>query len=231
MEKIDKFFSYLDSKFDKNCGFIAKFFKKYFFVISTTFFGLLVLLFMIRLFYSRPYSVASVIEDDIKVISLALKRIDKECNILSIEEDYNEINFLTVKSFDTSRVGPLSLAYPKKWNGPYVSVTPTIQDKSYELVKAGDGVFVMPGQGVHLPNGLVVGKDFVVDKNTKVASLLQKGGPLTYKDKQFAMKLVFAVGDWDPWFLKQKTVKEIDQMLERFVDRMSFTKNEECPFS
>lgn len=226
MNKIERFFSNIDRKFDEKFGFLKVFFKKYFLIISTGFLGIIVFFFMMRIFYTRPYIVSSIIEDDVKMITLALEKIDNECNILSVEDDHNEIDFLNIKSFSGSKVGPLSLAYPKKWRGPYLSINPTIQDQSYEIVRAQDGFYVIPGQGVRLPNGFVIGKDFSVNKSVNVENLLRDGGPLRYEGKRFASKLMFVIGDWDPWLLKKNTVQEVDKALEHFVDRMALTQND-----
>jgi len=216
----------IDKKFDTKFGFVKNFFKRYFPVISTLFLSLIVTVFVIRVFYSRPRIVAAIIEDDIKLITLALEKIDARCNILTIEDTHNEIDFLNTKSFSGSQVGPISLAYPKKWEGPYLRISPTLQEKFYEIVKAKDGVFVMPGRGVRLPNGLVVGKDFNVDREAEVLKLAGKGGPLSYEDKKFASKLIFKIGDWDSWHLKEETVKDINRMLKEFNEAMPFTCND-----
>ena len=70
--------------------------------------------------------------------------------------------FLTnpVKSFEGSEVGSLNLAYPKKWQGPYLGDNPTFQGKAYQIIRTKNGYFVTPGDGIMLPNGLVIGRDF-----------------------------------------------------------------------
>jgi hypothetical protein len=202
------------------------FFKKYFPIMSTTFLVVLIFLFVLRVFYARPALVASIIEDDIRQITLMLEKIDARCNILSIDDDRNEVDFLNVKSFTGSKVGPFNLAYPRRWEGPYLHVNPSISGKHYEIIKAADGVFVVPGQGVNLPNGFEIGKDFVLDRKTAVNSLLREGGHLRYGKKKFATKLTFKIGDWDSWHLKEKTVKDLDRMIREFNETMPFTKNE-----
>jgi hypothetical protein len=133
-----------------------------------------------------------------------------------------------VKSFEGSQVGPLVLAYPAKWEGPYLSVNPTIQDKFYEIMRVKGGVFVLPGTGVTLPNGKVIGKDFQINKRTDVEMMLEKDGLLRYGDKVLAGKLLFKVGDWDSWHLNQETVESLDRMLKEFHEAMPYTKNEQC---
>ena len=184
---------------------------------------MLILVFSIRVFYSRPRIVASLIEDDIAQIVLALEKIDADCNILQLEDEYNEIDFLTVKNFKGSQVGALSLAYPERWQGPYLNVNPTLCG---QFVKVRDGLFVVPGRGVLLPNDLIVGKDFEITTRTYVAELIRKGAPLEYEDRVFAKKLLFKVGDWDPWLIKKNTIKRLDRMLEEFHEAMPYAKNE-----
>ena len=226
MDKIKNAMSTLDRRVDKHIGFVKNFFNKYFPVISTLALVLIMLVFVIRIFYSRPRIVASLIEDDIAQITLALEKIDADCNILTIEDVHNEINFLNVKTFAKSQVGPLSLAYPKKWKGPYLNVNPTLQGMFYEIVQAQDGLFVVPGRGVRLPNGLEVGKDFQIAPESKVSELIQKGGPLYYEGSVFAAKLIFQVGDWDPWLMRKATIRKLDRMLKEFHTAMPYAHNE-----
>lgn len=212
----------------KNAGF----FKRFFPVFSTFFFALIVVTFVVRFFYARPKIVAAIIEDDIKLITLALEKVDAKCNILGVEGDYNDIDFLNVKAegFDGSQIGSLNLAYPKKWEGPYLRVNPTIQQRFYELVRAKDGYFVIPGRGVKLPNGLVIGHDFHVGPDVLMESLLVDGGAMRYEDRHFAMKLKFKVGDWDSWHFKEETVRDIHRMMKEFNEAMPFTQNSCCDY-
>jgi len=138
--------------------------------LSTTLLVLFVGCFTLRVFFTRPHMIAALIEDDIKQIVLMMKKIDARCSILNISSGREKVNFLTVKSFSpkTSQVGPLNLAHPKNWEGPYLHIDPTFQEKHYEIVMARDGLYVLPGQGVTLPNGLVLGKDFLVNRWTPV---------------------------------------------------------------
>jgi hypothetical protein len=225
MGKIERTLSKIDRKVDKKLGFLRKFFSKYFPVVSTFFFALLVIVFVAKIFYSRPRIIASIIEDDIKLITLALEKIDAKCSILTIEGDHNEINFLNVKKFSGSQVGPLGLAYADRWAGPYIRINPTLQETFYEIVKAKDGIFVIPGRGVVLPSGLKIGKDFVVGTGTEVGKMTEEGGPLTFEGKKFASKLMFEVGDWETWQIKEDTVKDIDRMIREFNEAMPFTCN------
>lgn len=225
MNKLDKALSALDKKVD-NIDFMKNFFKRYFSIVSTVTFALFVVLFIFRVFYTRPNLVAAIIEDDIKLISLALEKIDARCDILSIDKESSEIDFLNVSQFHGSQVGPLNLAHPKNWEGPYLHVNPIYQGQFYRIIKTAEGFFVVPGDGARLPNGLVVGKDFRITQWTRVSDLIKEGGPLTYEKKKLATKLIFKVGDWKRWHLREKTVKTLDRVVREFNEAMPFTKND-----
>lgn len=225
MNKIDKAFGVVDRLVNRKFRTIRHVFRRYFPVMSTAFLVLLMTIFAVRVFYSRPRVVASIIEDDIKLITLALEKIDAKCNILRVEDDYNEIDFLNMEDFTGSQAGPLNLAYADKWEGPYLQVNPMLQEQYYELVRALDGFFVMPGRGVRLPNGLVIGEDFEVNASTNVEPMTEAGGFLHYEGKVFATKLMFKIGDWDTWHFRQETVKKINRMLKEFNEAMPFTCN------
>jgi hypothetical protein len=225
MDDIEKTFSKIDSKVDRKLKFVKYFFNRYFPVVSTLFFAVIILVFAIRIFYSRPRIIASIIEDDVKLVTLVLEKIDAKCNILNIEDDYNEVNFLNVASFKGSQVGPINLAYPDRWEGPYLRVNPTIQKKFYEIVRAKDGYFVMPGKGVRLPHGLVMGEDIKITSETAVRPMLERESPLLYEGRFFAAKLMFKVGDWDSWHMREKTVHDLNRMLKEFGEAMPFTYN------
>lgn len=100
------------------------------------------------------------------------KRIHETCNIISIDGSKSSINFLTVEKFVGSEVGPLNFAYPQKWQGPYVQDNPTTQGKEYQIVRGKDGIFIMPGDGVKLPSGKVIGTDIVIDNATDITALI-----------------------------------------------------------
>jgi len=206
---------------------ITQFLKRYFPLISTVTFGLIILMFVLRFVYTRPQIVASLIENDIGMISLSLERIDARCSILKIVGDKSNIDFLNVKKFEGSVVGPLNLAYPENWEGPYLKSNPTLSGTFYQIVKAKDGVFIVPGEGVALPNDIVIGKDLVINQDLFLENHIVSGGLLSFKGRSFGKKLDFKIGDWKTWELQKDKVKELDRMLEELNTAMPFTKNEE----
>ncbi len=127
--------------------------------------------------------------NDIYHLANIFERINKECTILSFDYQKNNINFLNVGSFTGSEVGPMNLAYPEKWNGPYMEDNPTMQGKEYQIVRTDAGYFIVPGDGVQLPNGKVMGKDIILTQETNVAALAQDPDYVSFNSKPLALKL------------------------------------------
>jgi hypothetical protein len=151
--------------------------------------GLIVIALM-RLISLRA-SDGNKIADDIAQLDSIFNHINQTSGILGFEEQQNPINFLTVSTFTGAQVGSMKLAYPDKWEGPYVEHTPQVQDKEYMVVQAKDGYFITPGNGVLLPNGKVVGKDVMLTTNISVVPMVEQGGNLSFQDRPLAapMKL------------------------------------------
>jgi len=200
--------------------------KNYFPYFSIPLLSLLVILFFWTTYNDKPRFITSVITIDIKNIVDSLNKIDKECNILSIENNRNYVDFLNVEKFLGSEVGCLNLAFPKNWKGAYLSLNPTLQGKLYEIIKRKDGNYVLPGRGVKLPNNLIVGKDFDYDESVSIDQMLLDGGKLNYKGTPLGAKLTFEVGDWGREELREKTTYDINQMLLEFNKAIPFTYNQ-----
>ncbi|MEX0672133.1 MAG: hypothetical protein WD068_02145 [Candidatus Babeliales bacterium] len=108
-------------------------------------------------------------------LSCIFHQIDATVGITGFKQAHNMIDFLTVGSFVGSEIGPMNLKYPKKWAGPYVADNPTFQGKLYQIVQAKDGYWLLPGDGVVLSNGRVVGGDLHITPDTKVRGLIESG--------------------------------------------------------
>lgn len=223
---MDKVIATIDTRVDQTMAPVYTFFKKYFTLLSVSFLSLLVLTFFIRVYTSKPQYLASVIKEDLLVINQALAKIDKECNILTIRSDSAIIDFLTVQKFVGSTVGCLNLAYPENWKGPYIQLTPTYQTKPYALVKARDGFFIVPGNGVKMPNGLTIGKDIIINETMDVSPLLLQKGALNFKGSQLALKITFKIGDWDTRKLNPETISKINAFLNEFNAAMPYAYND-----
>jgi hypothetical protein len=146
------------------------------------------LLALFQYFYTHRSMLSSVISEHIIEMKKHIEKIDKTARILSFEHEYSYIDFLTVKSFAGSEVGTLNLAYPHKWEGPYMSDNPTIQEKYYRIVRSKGDYFIVPGDGVELDYNKVIGKDIVFSENTDIEKLIESG-ELSYQKKPFAIKL------------------------------------------
>lgn len=128
-------------------------------------------------------------------------RIHKTCVIIDFDDQKNSINFLNVEKFSGSEVGPMNLAYPEKWEGPYLKENPTMQHIAYQVVSTNKGYFITPGDGVKLPNKKIVGKDIVLDKKADVEAMMTNAEQLMYKDKPLAAELVLGAPSNIQFFL------------------------------
>lgn len=158
-------------------------------LLTITLFTVLLGISVFSLIYRSGGATASIIEGDLHVLADVFKQIDKDCRIIDFDYTLNRINFLNVKEFSGSEVGPVNLAYPKNWKGPYLADNPTIQEIEYLVVVTNKGYYITPGTGVRLPNGAIVGRDFALDKNSDINTLMQVGGPLNYKGKALAINV------------------------------------------
>lgn len=202
------------------------FFKKHFVYFSSLLLFSVFGLFVYQVLRERPIFLATVITSDLEQIEKHLNEIDRDCNILSVVPARAYVDFLNVNTFTGSTIGALNLAYPDKWQGPYMRKNPSIHGIFYELVKTREGVFIIPGNGVKLPNGLVVGKDFEVTFGTEIGKMLEAGGQLNFKNEPLARKLTFKIGDWDSPVFQHGTYDKIRKALQEFNDALPFAQNE-----
>lgn len=149
--------------------------------------GGLFLLFFVMAFFRFGQKRELLIAEQLKELTSIFKKINNDTNIISIEPYPNYINFLNVKSFAGSEVGPLNLKYPENWKGPYLFDNPTIQEKYYRIIKTFDGFYIVPGQGVQIKDK-IIGKDIILDENSNIQELIDNE-TLTYKGEALAAKL------------------------------------------
>lgn len=108
---------------------------------------------------------------DLRTLHEIFERIDTTCHIMGFNETKQDINFLNVAQFVGSEIGPMQLEHPAGWQGPYVQQNLTAQGKEYQVVKDVRGFFIVPGDGVKLPNGKVLGKDVVLGGASDISEL------------------------------------------------------------
>lgn len=229
MKKVDDFMKGVDYQVERHLSTsFFTFFKRYFIYFSSFLLVAIMGLFVYQVLKERPQYLAAVIQSDLGQIEKHLATIDKDCNILSINSPRAAVDFLNVEKFSGSMVGCINLAYPEKWNGPYMRRSPTLHGIFYELVKTREGVYIVPGQGVKLPNGMVVGKHFDVTYATPISQMLKVGGQLHYKGEALARKIKFKIGDWDsPASVSSGTIETIRKALKEFNDALPFAQNKE----
>lgn len=139
--------------------------------------------------YRMRQSFVDLMSIDILKLARIFERINKTCVILEFDYQKNPINFLNVKSFIGSEVGPMNLAYPDRWEGPYLSKNPTIQSIEYQIVRTRKGYFITPGQGVMLPNRKVIGKDIIFDERSDIQAMLKDAQFLNIRGRSLAMQI------------------------------------------
>jgi len=149
-------------------------------------------IFFALLFFTTKYdskeNKAQMIAHDLQLIESILKKIHKDCEISGFTHTKNPLTFFTVGTFTGSEVGTLNLVHPDKWKGPYHKDNPSIQGFEYQVIQAKDGLFIVPGDGVKLPNGKIIGRDILLDGHSVVEDMLHKDNLLCYKEYCFAKK-------------------------------------------
>jgi hypothetical protein len=135
----------------------------------------------ITLWHSSRLSFDEAAHDDIVKLQRVFMQIQKDCYIVDFEHTFNHIDFLNVSSFSGEKIGSMELAFPKNWNGPYLKNNLRIQNKLYAILKNKQGYFIVPGYGVRLANGKVIGKTLILDQNSDMKKLMQDDDGLNSK--------------------------------------------------
>lgn len=160
-------------------------------VVSLATVTFLLILVGITIFYFVNYTkqaTADQIITDIELLGKTFKKIDETAVIRDFNSPKSTINYLNIKKggFVGSEVGPMNLVHPDKWEGPYFRDNPMIENKEYQVVKTRNGYYVVPGDGVKLPNGKIMGTDVIIDQSTDIEELTKSGNDLNYKDRPLA---------------------------------------------
>jgi len=154
-----------------------------------------VFVFLLWFFIRRaPLAHDEIMVGQIQKIASLLKKIDNECGIIGFEDEGGSrkkcyIDFLTIKSFIGSEAGSVNLLHPEKWQGPYIEDNPTIQEHYYYVIKIKDTYYIVPGDGVKLSNGKVIGKDIIIDSNSDIEKMMTDPKELNFKGSPLAAKL------------------------------------------
>lgn len=176
-----------DFQIAHNCGLIRGSLVP---VLAVTLFCIFIIIAIFNTFVSTKEYEGDIIERDVQKLAQALQQIEKDCKIYNVENQKNSINFLNVKSFVGSQVGPVNLKHPDRWKGPYLETNPSMQGKEYLLVRTKKGYFVTPGEGVKLPSGKIVGVDIKLDENADIQAMIKDEKLFGFKGKALAAPLV-----------------------------------------
>lgn len=172
-----------------------------------------------RLLYEAKTEGDIIIAQDVKQLAGILKQIDEKCKIIDFDQQQNPIDFLNVKSFVGSEIGSMNLAYPQQWEGPYLNDNPTIQEKTYMVVKTKKGYFVTPGNGVRLGNGKVVGKDIVLDESADIPALMKDEKALLFEGRMLAAPLHVGVSSAEEVLL-ENIIRAEDGLVMRDQEKL-----------
>ncbi len=114
-----------------------------------------------------------LIADHIVQLKDIFKRINDRCKITAFRYPKDLIDFLNVGSFAGSVVGSMNLLEPHNWEGPYLPENLTIEGKEYQIIGTKKGYYIVPGDGVKLANGKVIGKTLSLTPDSNFEALLQ----------------------------------------------------------
>lgn len=140
--------------------------------IVSILFALLFVVALFQLMREMRTNVDQLIMQDVAHLQEIFTKIENDCGIVDFEHEYNYIDFLTVEKFVGSEIGAMNLLYSQNWQGPYVKDNPTMQQQQYAIVKTKFGHYIVPGNGVKLSSGKVMGKDIVITSETDMEKLL-----------------------------------------------------------
>jgi hypothetical protein len=161
-----------------------------------------------QFFYAPEYRVERVIDSDLQKLAAAFKKIESDVNITGIKHQRDYIDFLNVKSFTGSEVGPLNVAHPENWQGPYLADNPTVQGQFYQIVRTHQGYFIVPGDGVTLSNGVIIGKNIILDENADIEAMMLDAKKLFSGGKRVAIKLPISLSVFDHLMQEQALLSD-----------------------
>ena len=157
--------------------------KKYFYpvVIGSIFIALFS---TITIYYFMTARKANdrVIADQIAQLDKIFKDINNCCKITGFRHQKDYIDFLNVAKFEGSMVGPMNLAEPHNWKGPYLKDNLTNEGREYQIIYTKKGYFILPGDNVKLSNGVSI-KDLKINKDSDIESLMHDSKALRSGDK------------------------------------------------
>ena len=158
-------------------------------IIVIAILGILFVASMFMYWYQVRIDTNELISQQVMQLQQIFKKIDDAAGIVDFDHQKSYIDFLNVGSFSGSEVGAMNLRNPKKWQGPYLKENPTIQEQNYQIVRTKKGFFIVPGDGVVLSNGKIIGKDIIFDENADIPAMMSDPTMLNFQNKALAAPL------------------------------------------
>jgi len=146
------------------------------------------------LMYRAKADQSGMIVKQVQQIAEIFKKIDADCGIIGFEDEggnriKNYIDFLTTKAVAGSQIGSMNVLYPQKWQGPYVNENITAQEHYYYVINIKGDYYIIPGDGVKLSNGKVIGKDIIIDASSNIEDMTKDPMALNYNGQPLAVRL------------------------------------------
>ncbi len=130
-----------------------------------------------------------LIADHVVKLQTIFKRINESCKITAFRHKKDHIDFLNVISFAGTVVGPMNLLEPENWQGPYVDESLTMNGKEYQIVATKTGFYIVPGDGVKLSNGQIIGKTLLITPSSKIEQMVRDPQALMSNNRALAARI------------------------------------------
>ena len=130
-----------------------------------------------------------LIADEIVQLQKIFKRINDSCKITGFRHKKDHIDFLNVISFAGTVVGPMNLLEPENWEGPYVDESITMNGKEYQIVATKTGFYIVPGDGVKLSNGQILGKTLIIGPRSNIEQMMRDPQALLSNNRALAARI------------------------------------------
>lgn len=128
-------------------------------------------------------------------INEALLRFDQDCGIQRSVPGRYSLHFLTLRYPSVDDLGGFLLKSTQGFAGPYMRTVPVVDGYPYALVVNAQGMFIVPGDGVQLPNGHRLGKEIFLDAESDIEGLVANG-ILAYQGEPLVRK--YTPGSFSP---------------------------------
>lgn len=130
-----------------------------------------------------------LIADHVAQLHEIFQKINSTCKITGFRHQKDHIDFLNVSSFEGSVIGPMNLLEPKNWKGPYLKESLTMNGKEYQILKTKTGYYIVPGDGVKLANGKVIGTTLLVTPLSDIESMMRDPNALLSSNRPLAARI------------------------------------------